>query len=142
LSAAILSVDLTAIGNTTYDLPTLDDPLASRNTGTPGVDLNDPFGGNNAANQAKLVPGGPGQGYASGFRNPYDVILNSAGRMYTTDNGPNAGWGDVPVGEGGPSCTNAIHEPGLSLNDNLHYVTGQGFYGGHPNPTRGNKANT
>jgi hypothetical protein len=142
LSAAVLSVDLTAVGNTTYDLPTLDDPLASRNTGTPGVDLNDPFGGNDGANQAKLVPGGPVQVYASGFRNPYDLVLNSAGRLYTIDNGPNAGWGDVPIGEGGTSCTNGVHEPGVTLNDNLHYITGAGFYGGHPNPTRGNRANT
>jgi hypothetical protein len=142
LSAAILSVDLTAIGSTTYDLPTLDDPLASRNTGTPGVDLNDPFGGDNAANQAKLVPGGPVQVYASGFRNPYDVIINRAGRMYSIDNGPNAGWGDEPIGQGGPNCTNALNEPGVTFNDQLQYITGQGFYAGHPNPTRGNKANT
>jgi hypothetical protein len=26
--------------------------------------------------------------------------------------------------------------------DSLHFVTGTGYYGGHPNPTRGNKANT
>ncbi|MEJ7843400.1 MAG: hypothetical protein WKF95_16675, partial [Rubrobacter sp.] len=46
LSAAILSVDLTAIGNTTYNLPTL------AGTATP-------FGGNDGLNQAKLVSGGP-----------------------------------------------------------------------------------
>jgi glucose/arabinose dehydrogenase len=141
LSAAILSVDLDAVGGTTYDLPTLDDPLASRNSGTPGVDLNDPFGGDNGANMAKLVPGGPVQVYAPGFRNPYDVVINHLGRMYTIDNGPNAGWGDVPNGEGTSTCTNAIHEPGLSQEDQLQYVTGAGFYGGHPNPTRANPAN-
>src|SRR6185436_5489872 len=66
LSAAILSVNLNAIGNTTYDLPTLDDETR------PGVnDSNDPFGGNDGKNQAKLVPGGPVQVYSSGFRNPY-----------------------------------------------------------------------
>jgi hypothetical protein len=142
LSAAILSVNLTAIGSTTYDLPTLDDPTASRNTGTPGVDTNDPFGGNDGANQAKLVAGGPVQVYSPGFRNPYDLVLTRAGRLYTIDNGPNSGWGDVPAGEGGTNCTNATREPGVSLSDQLHYVTGPGFYGGHPNPTRGNTANT
>ena len=141
LSAAILSVDLDAIGNTTYDLPTLDDPLTSRDSGTPGVDLNDPFGGDNGANMAKLVPGGPVQVYAPGFRNPYDVVINHLGRMYTIDNGPNAGWGDEPIGVGTSTCTNAIHEPGVSLDDQLQYVTGAGFYGGHPNPTRANTAN-
>jgi glucose/arabinose dehydrogenase len=142
LSAAILSIDLTAIGETTYDLPTLDDPLPSRNTGTPGVDLNDPFGGNNGANQARLVPGGPVQVYAPGFRNPYDVIITRTGRMYTIDNGPNAGWGDIPAGQGTSACTNASSEPGVTYPDQLHYITGPGFYGGHPNPTRANTANT
>ena len=142
LSAAILSVNLTAIGSATYDLPTLDDPAASRNTGTPGVDTNDPFGGDDGANQAKLVAGGPVQVYSPGFRNPYDVVVTRAGRLYTIDNGPNSGWGDVPQGEGGTNCTNAVREPGVTHDDNLHYITGPGFYGGHPNPTRANTANT
>ena len=63
--------------------------------------------------------------------------------MYTIDNGGNAGWGDVPVGEGpGGTCTNATNEPGTSDQDALHHVTGPGYYGGHPNPTRGNDGNT
>jgi hypothetical protein len=145
LSAAILSVNLTAIGNTTYDLPTLDDE------NRPGVnDANDPFGGNDGKNQAKLVPGGPVQVHASGFRNPYDVILTQAGRMYSIDNGSNAGWGDVPLDQNGNpttaitagNATNAVHEPGKSDQDNLHFITGPGFYAGHPNPTRANLANT
>jgi large repetitive protein len=137
LSAAILKVDLSAIGSATYDLPTLDDD--SR----PGTaDANDPFGGNNGKNQAKLVPGGPVQVHASGFRNPYDVVVTSAGRMYTIDNGGNAGWGGIPKDEGPQgTCTNALSEPGVTEPDTLHLVT-PGYYGGHPNPTRGNKANT
>lgn len=137
LSAAIVSIDLTAIGSTTYDLPTLDDP------NRPGaVDSNDPFGGDNGNNQAVIVPGGPVQVYASGFRNPYDVVISSKGVMYSDDNGHNAGQGDVPVNEGpGGTCTNGINEPGVTGPDSLHVVT-PGYYGGHPNPTRGNKANT
>ena len=134
LSAAILSVDLDAIGNTTYDLPTLDDETR------PGTaDANDPFGGNDGKNQAKLVPGGPVQVYAPGFRNPYDVVITQAGGMYTIDNGANAGWGDVPVNEGAPrrNCTNAVNEPGINRPDNLHSA-GPGYYAGHPNPTRAN----
>ncbi len=136
LSAAILKIDLTAIGNTTYDLPTLDDPAQ------PGVDTTDPFGGNNGANQALLVPGGPVQVYASGFRNPYDVLLSSKGLLYTDDNGHNAGQGNVPVAEGpAGTCTNAVNEPGVTGPDSLHLLS-PGYYGGHPNPTRGNIANT
>ena len=130
LSAAILSVNLGAIGNTTYDLPTLNDETRSGTT-----DANDPFGGNDGKNQAKLVPGGPVQVYASGFRNPYDVLMTQAGKLYSIDNGPNGGWGDVPLtGSGTPttaatagSATNSVHEPGDSLSDNLHLITGPGF---------------
>ena len=138
LSAAILEIDLAAIGETTYDLPTLDDEER------PGVnDANDPFGGNDGKNQAILVPGGPVQVYAPGFRNAYDLLLTSEGKLYTIDNGPNAGWGDVPIGEGpAGNATNDPNEPGLTYGDGLHFVDAPGYYGGHPNPTRSNPANT
>ncbi|HEY6130631.1 MAG TPA: hypothetical protein VIV27_01365, partial [Halioglobus sp.] len=104
LSAAILSVDLnvlntmpvqgTAGSQFVYDLPTVDDPTRSN---VNGADVNDPFGGNDGRNQAKLVAGGPVQIHASGFRNPYDLVIMQtaphAGRMYTFDNGANPGWG-------------------------------------------------
>ncbi|MBW3578433.1 MAG: choice-of-anchor D domain-containing protein [Actinobacteria bacterium] len=138
LSAAILSVDLDAVGNTTYDLPTLDD---EDRLGDP--DINDPFGGNDGKNQAKLVASGPVQVFAPGFRNPYDLVITTQGLMYTVDNGANGGWGDIPVNEGpGGTCTNDVNEPGTTDPDSLHLITGSGYYGGHPNPTRGNTANT
>ncbi|QQS28119.1 MAG: T9SS type A sorting domain-containing protein [Sphingobacteriales bacterium] len=138
LSAAILAVNLTAIGNTTYDLPTLDDEDRTNISTTPGfTDANDPFGGNDGKNQAMLVPGGPVQVYASGFRNPYDIVVTQLGKMYTFDNGPNGGWGGPPS-----SCIYAVSEPGTSQPDGLHLVSGQGYYGGHPNLTRGNRNNT
>ncbi|HEX2029438.1 MAG TPA: hypothetical protein VHF25_15730, partial [Nitriliruptorales bacterium] len=138
LSAAVLSIDLDAIGSVTYDLPTLDD---STRIGSP--DPGDPFGGNDGRNQARLVTGGPVQVHAPGFRNAYDLVLTEAGRMYTVDNGGNGGWGGLPVNEG-PSgtCTNDVSEPGATDPDALHLVTGPGYYGGHPNPTRANRANT
>jgi hypothetical protein len=139
LSGAILAVDLERIGDRTYDLPTLDDE--SR----PGAqDDNDPFGGQHGLNQARLVAGGPVQVYAPGFRNPYDVLLTSSGRMYTVQNGSNPGWGGLPRGEGpNGRCS---HEPagtdsGSYVPDTLQLVVRSG-YGGHPNPTRGNPANT
>jgi PA14 domain-containing protein/Big-like domain-containing protein/malectin (di-glucose binding ER protein)/ASPM-SPD-2-Hydin domain-containing protein len=138
LSGAVLKIDLNAIGNTTYDLPTLDD-----DTRPGAVDAGDPFGGNDGKNQAKLVPGGPVQVYAPGFRNPYDLVRTTNGRMYTIDNGSNAGWGDVPINEGpAGNCTNQVHEPGTTDPDTMHLISSAGYYGGHPNPTRGNIANT
>ena len=141
LSAAVLSVDLNAIGDTTYDLPTLDDPTRL-NTGPGGADENDPFGGNDGANQAMWTEHGPVQVYAPGFRNPYDVLIHSQDRIYTIDNGANVGLGGPPV-----DCTNDPQEAGsLQLNDGLHLLGdlggGPGKYGGHPNPFRGNLSAT
>lgn len=132
LGGAILSIDLTAIGTTTYDLPTLD----------PAGHPNSPFGGDDGLNQAVITANGPVQLYATGFRNPYDLLISSKGVMYTDDNGSNIGQGEVPINNGpAGNCTNGINEPGFTTNDSLHVLT-KGYYGGHPNPTRGNKANT
>ena len=132
LSGALLEIDLNAIGNGTYDLPTLDDEDRA------GVaDANDPFGGNNGKNQAKLVQNGPVKIYATGFRNAYDLVLTEAGKFYTFDNGSNSQWGGVPPA----NCSNQIVDGGGTFPDGLHLLP-QGYYAGHPNPTRGNKANT
>ena len=136
LTAAILSIDLTALGNTTYDLPTLDD---EDREGV--VDFNDPFGGNDGKNQAILVPGGPVQIYSSGWRNAYDVVMTEGGRLYAVDNGPNAGWGAPPILDNGVA-TNQISEPGVTYMDSLHHIDAPGYYAGHPNPTRASTSNT
>ena len=91
LAGAVLSFDLTAIGETTYDLPTLDD-----DTRPGSADEGDPFGGNDGKNQARLVPGAPVDLYAIGFRNPFDLVLTEDGRLLTVDNGMNEGWGAAP----------------------------------------------
>ena len=75
--------------------------------------------------------------YSPGYRNPYDIVLTQAGKLYTIDNGANAGWGGLPTGEGTANVTNAPHDGGVDTADNLHLLT-QGFYGGHPNPIRAN----
>lgn len=139
LTAAILSVDLDAIGEATYDLPTLDDE------DRPGaMDSNDPFGGNDGKNQARLVPGGPVQVHSHGWRNPYDVLLHTNGHLYAIDNGPNAGWGGPPIGAGpGGTCTNADNDnDSQTYQDNMHMIPGPGYYAGHPNPTRASLSNT
>ena len=131
-SNALLSIDLDAIGDTTYDLPTLDDEDRA------GVnDANEPFGGNLGKNQAMIVAGGPVQLYATGWRNAYDVVFNQAKRLYTVDNGSNEGWGSFPL-----NCTNQLQDGGTTDKDSLHFISGAGYYGGHPNPTRGNRNNT
>ena len=100
LSGAILSIDLASLGEGTFDLPTLDDPAR------PGTaDAGDPFGGAKGDNQARLAADGPVTVYAPGFRNPYDIVLTAAGRLYTIDNGANPNWGDAPH-EAGGRCTN------------------------------------
>jgi len=134
LSAAIVKIDLAAIGNTTHKLATLDDPNRAGNP-----DAGDPFGGNDGANQAKADA--KVQVYSPGYRNAYDLVIAQSGKMYTVDNGGNADWGSKPVGVNTPDCTNDKKDGGFSNKDNFHHVAGQGYYGGHPNPTRGNKAN-
>ncbi|MEZ4826700.1 MAG: hypothetical protein R3C61_10470 [Bacteroidia bacterium] len=132
-----------------YNLPTVDDPDRANVSATAGyTDANDPFGGNDGLNQAKIDPAGPVQVYATGLRNCYDIVITNAGYMFTTDNGANGGFGGYPVGEGPPvagvsSVTNDYDptESGSVNNKNsLHYVTGPGYYGGHPNPIRANPA--
>ena len=141
LSAAILEIELThpQLASGQYDLPTLDDP------DRPGTnDANDPFGGNDGKNMAIWDPAGPVQVYSGGWRNIYDLVIAQSGKMYTIDNGPNGGWGGEPLLDNPAdefSCNNDKNDGGLSLQDNLHYVTGEGYYGGHPNPVRGNASN-
>jgi glucose/arabinose dehydrogenase len=127
LSAATLVIDLGMIGNSTYDLPTLNGP----------ADQYDPFGGHDGLNQAKLMQNGPVKIFASGLRNAFDIVYTQAGRFYVWDNGPNTGWGGPP----GANCSDAIDNGGVKHQDGLHLIS-QGYYAGHPNPTRGNKDNT
>lgn len=175
LSAAVLSINLDMIEAMPiqfdngrayiYDLPTLDDPSRDNVNGITdpndpaydGVDINDPWGGNDGLNQAIVDLTGPVQIYSPGYRNAYDLVVTESGALYVTDNGANGGWGGFPENEGdGPSVTNNYvnGEPGSSSSsggeqinneDNLIKVTSDiqtyvagSFYGGHPNPTRAN----
>ncbi|HUP33409.1 MAG TPA: hypothetical protein VM184_10285 [Gaiellaceae bacterium] len=130
LSGSILAVDLRDL-EIPYDLPTLDDPTRA---GDP--DNGDPFGGNAGRNQAVLEPDGPVRLHATGLRNPYDVALTRAGRLYTIDNGPAYYWGG-PAAPDGTGCSVAPREFGRYGPDYL-YLLEDGFYGGHPNPVRAN----
>ncbi|WP_394749385.1 malectin domain-containing carbohydrate-binding protein [Spongiimicrobium salis] len=181
LSGAVLSVNLTQLESMPilndngrayiYDIPTLDDPTRANANGindpdTPGydgIDVNDPFGGNDGLNQAMLVPNGPVQIFSPGYRNTYDLVLTESGAVYVTDNGANRGWGGLPANEGlldpgtGTSIVTNNYDPaepgsnvatGGELIDNvdhLQLVTTDiqnynfgALYGGHPNPVRAN----
>ncbi len=176
LAAAVISVNLTQLaampvlndGTTDYiyDLPTVDDPtranvngITDPNTsGYNGIDVGDPFGGNDGMNQAMLVPGGPVQIFSPGYRNAYDLVITQSGAVYVTDNGANGGWGGLPENEGTANVTNnwISGEPGSSSavngekvenKDHLHIITNDistytfgSFYGGHPTPIRANPA--
>ena len=176
LSGAILAVDINQIngmstftdaGRTVvYDIPTLDDPTRNNVNGITdpnapgydGIDVNDPWGGNDGLNQAKLVPNGPIEIFSPGYRNSYDITVTQSGAVYVTDNGANGGWGGFPENEGpGGNVTNDYRpgEPGsnstdggeakvnnkdhltMITNDIQNYTFGS-FYGGHPNPVRAN----
>jgi hypothetical protein len=130
LSAAILAIDLTQIEalpilddagrDYVYDLPTLDDPTRANSNaivdpndpGYDGVDVGDPWGGNDGLNQAKLVVGGPVQIFSPGYRNSYDLVATESGAVYVTDNGANGGWGGYPVNEGLLGDTTNDYRPG------------------------------
>ncbi len=142
LSASIISVDLDQIDSMSakaaantdasyvYDLPTLD----PSSTSTDG-----PFGGQDGENMAKWVSNGPVDVYSPGWRNPYDIALNAEGKLYSTDNGANPGWGGVVVNEGpAGTCTNEANEQDEFSPPGVYHVDGEDYYGGHPNPTRGN----
>ncbi|MEO1235693.1 MAG: malectin domain-containing carbohydrate-binding protein [Planctomycetota bacterium] len=147
LSGAVVAFDLAAIEalptqtdangqDYKLNLPTLDDQ------DRPGVnDNNDPFGGNDGQNQARLVEDGPYRIFASGLRNAYDLVWTQYGRLYTADNGPNASIGSTPVPDGDGNPTNQQNEGGNTHPDALHLLT-DGSYAGHPNPTRANTGNT
>jgi glucose/arabinose dehydrogenase len=133
LSGAILAVAVRGREVDDPELPTLDDPGR-----TGSQDTNDPFGGAGGANQAIVPPDRRVRIVASGFRNPYDIVVTHRGALYATQNGPNAGYGQAPLRR--TSCTNDPVEGGARGRDSLDLVV-DGAYFGHPNPTRANRRN-
>ncbi len=186
LSGSILIVNLTQLEsmpvyndprtNTdyVYDLPTLNDPTRTDITNTDpnfpypaghpmynaSIDPGDPFGGNNSLNQAFTEPGGPVQIFSPGYRNAYDAVITESGRVYTSDNGPNTGWGGQPLiydstgtlkgtqatatydPAAGDYIVNEINESASTVfGDPLHLIgnindSNGTYYGGHPVPIR------
>jgi glucose/arabinose dehydrogenase len=71
--------------------------------------------------------GGDVSVFASGTRNPYDLVVHSNGSIYSTDNGP-----------GGPNYSATCSTSGspTDSSDKLNRIV-QGNYYGHPNRNRG-----
>ncbi|OZV69332.1 Kelch repeat-containing protein [Winogradskyella aurantia] len=164
------------IGNTPfiYDLPSVNDPdrqdIDNTHPSFPyssthplynaTIDIGDPFGGNNGLNQTFPEDGGPVQIFSSGYRNAYDVVITESGSIFTSDNGPNGGWGGTPLiydsndqlkgthntstynPAAGDYITNEFNiENGISHGDALHYIgtindANNTYYAGHPAPIR------
>lgn len=74
--------------------------------------------------------GGDVNVYAPGFRNPYDLVFHSNGKLYGTDNGPNAGYGPSST-----TCSTQSAGDAAAL-DELNLIQSGGYYG-HPNRNRG-----
>ncbi len=180
LSAAILSIDLDAIEALPnqidahsgrlfkYDIPTLDDPSRENVNGIydpndpnyDGVDVNDPFGGNDGLNMGMVTEDGPVQIYSPGYRNSYDLVVTEDRKLFVTDNGANINWGGLPLHEGDATLVSNAYDPGepgasplnpsasgefVDNQDHLLLVTSDldayqpgSYYGGHPTPIRAN----
>jgi glucose/arabinose dehydrogenase len=70
--------------------------------------------------------------YATGLRNPYDLVWHTNGQLYVNDNGANAGLGNAPDPT---TCGEPGYDPGTQP-DELNRVVANKYYG-HPNPSRG-----
>lgn len=67
--------------------------------------------------------------YANGFRNPFDIVWTTRGKLFGTDNGPNKNYGAAST-----SATTQTTDP--SNPDEINLLTPGGYYG-HPNRNRG-----
>lgn len=73
------------------------------------------------------LAGGDVAVFASGLRNPYDLVLHSNGRIYATDNGP--------LGQSYSATCSTSGSPS-STTDELNLIELDHYYG-HPNRNRG-----
>lgn len=84
----------------------------------------------NTYSSAVQQTGGDVDIFAYGLRNPYDLVFHSNGYLYSTDNGPNAGYG-----AGSATCSTDDGD-NVVAPDELNLIE-EGQYYGHPNRNRG-----
>lgn len=132
-------------GNTNYGAPSTFFSHIPESNGAAVIlrlNLNAAFSAPYDASAASSVTSVAGDGelpgvfevYADGYRNGYDILKHSNGKLYVNVNEGNNGLGNTP----GPAdgCPNGVSLNPGTLNDKLFIVT-QGAYGGHPHPARG-----
>lgn len=90
-----------------------------------GSESNDQVVGGNV----DVAPGVDVRVYASGLRNPFELVFTTKGHIYSMDNGANTGFG--PASTGPTTSTEVGNVP-----DELNFIM-DGFYYGHPNRNRG-----
>jgi hypothetical protein len=76
-----------------------------------------------------VVPGVDVSVYIPGTRNPFDIVWATNGKLYGTDNGMNANFGDI-------STSATTQAPDSNVPDKINYLV-QGNYYGSPNRNRG-----
>ncbi len=116
LAAAILKAELSK--------PGFNGHVRYIETATGVTNMDQVFG-----DRVDVAPGVDVRVYASGLRNPYDLLLTTDGLLFSTDNGPNAGFG-------GASLSPTTAGPDPEQGDTLNLIV-EGNYYGHPNRNRG-----
>ncbi len=82
-----------------------------------------------AGHQVSVAPGADVEVFAAGFRNAFDLVLTTRGRIYATDNGPDVDFGPESTGPASQG-QEAVDE------DELNLIEIDDYYG-HPNRNRG-----
>lgn len=80
----------------------------------------------------EVVPGVDVSVYASGLRNPYDLVYATNGIVYATENSANGGFGEESTG----ADTQKPFNSGVTMYDELNIIE-EGNYYGQPNRSRG-----
>ena len=115
-SAAILKATITK--------PNFNGSIGYVDPATGQTNNNQIFGGN-----VNVQPGVDVSVYASGFRNPFDIVWTTKGLLYGLDNGPNNIFGAA-------STSATTQGPDPDNPDELNLIV-EGLYYGHPNRNRG-----
>ncbi|MEL7406854.1 MAG: malectin domain-containing carbohydrate-binding protein, partial [Cyanobacteria bacterium J06558_2] len=134
-TAAILKAEITKPdfnGNIQYELPA--DFVVPA-----GLNLTKPDGSPATAEESQgfggivnVVPGVDVSVYASGLRNPYDLVFATNGIVYATENSANGGFGAESTG----ANTQQPFDGARTILDELNLIE-EGNYYGQPNRNRG-----
>ena len=134
-TAAILKAEITKPdynGTIQYKMP--DDWVAPEglNLTKPDGTLANPEESQGFGGIVEVVPGVDVSVYASGLRNPYDLVYATNGIVYATENSANGGFGQESTG----ANTQKPFNSGVTMYDELNIIE-KGNYYGQPNRSRG-----